>query len=131
MKRYQFNKLIRSKIPLRMKSEGITINSNSLSRSDYLIALKKKIVEEAYEVYHASSKDNLKTELADIIEVIHTIAQANQISLEEIEKTRIEKREINGFFSPKNYINYIECSKDNHRLITYLENKNRSYKFKN
>ena len=57
MKRYQFDKLIRSKIPSRMKDEGVVVNRNSLSEPDYLAELKKKIIEEAHEVHDASSKE--------------------------------------------------------------------------
>ena len=129
MKRYQFDKLIRSKIPARMKDEGVVVNRNSLSEHDYLAELKKKIIEEACEVSHASSKEDLTTELADVMEVIHAIAQVNQISLKEIEAAQAKKRKINGYFLPKNYINYIEVAEDNHKVIEYLENKKRPYRF--
>lgn len=128
MKKYQFNKLIRSKIPLRMKDEGVFVYSNSLSEPDYLNALKKKIIEEAQEVQDANSKEDLITELADVMEVIHAIAQANQINLDEIEAARAKKRDINGHFLPENFIRYIEVAEDNHKVIDYLENKNRHYK---
>lgn len=128
MKRYQFDKLIRSKIPLRMKDEGVFVYSNSLSESDYLNALKKKIVEEAQEVHDANSKEDLITELADVMEVIYSIAQASKINLDEIEVARAKKRDINGDFLPENFINYIEVAEDNQKVIDYLENKNRHYK---
>ena len=129
MKRYHFDKLIRSKIPPRMKNEGVFVYSNSLSGPDYQDALKKKIIEEAQEVHDANSKEDLITELADVMEVIHAIAQVNQISLKEIEAAQAKKRKINGYFLPKNYINYIEVAEDNHKVIEYLENKKRPYRF--
>lgn len=131
MKRYQFDKLIRSKIPARMKDEGVDVNSNSLSESEYLSELKKKIIEEAREVHDAESKDDLITELADVMEVIYALAEASEISVEEIEAAKLKKCEVNGYFLPENYINYIEVSEDNHKVIEYLENKNRPYKLEN
>lgn len=128
MRRYQFDKLVRSKIPPRMKDEGVVINSNSLSKSDYLFQLKKKIIEGAKEVYDTNSKTDLIIELSDVMEVIHTIAKENQISLHEIGIAQAKKREINGHFSRENYINYIDVSEDNLKVIEYLENKNRPYK---
>ena len=128
MRKYQFDKLIRSKIPARMEDEGVSVNRNSLSKSEYLSELKRKILEEAQEVHDAESKEDLITELADVIEVIHAIADANAISLADIENAQSEKREINGGFLPENYINYIEVAEDNHKVIEYLENKNRPYK---
>jgi predicted house-cleaning noncanonical NTP pyrophosphatase (MazG superfamily) len=88
MKRYPFDKLIRSKLPARMKNEGVSVNSESLSTDEYIIQLKKKIIEEAKEVQEASSKEELTTELADVMEVIHAIAKANDISLYEIEAAK-------------------------------------------
>ena len=111
-----------------MEDEGVSVNRNSLSKSEYLSELKRKILEEAQEVHDAESKEDLITELADVIEVIHAIADANAISLADIENAQSEKREINGGFLPENYINYIEVAEDNHKVIEYLENKNRPYK---
>lgn len=112
-----------------MKDEGVVVNSNSLSELAYMTELKKKIIEEAQEVHDANSKEDLTTELADVMEVIHAIAEANQISIEEIKAAQAKKREVNGYFLPENYINYIEVAEDNHKVIEYLENKNRPYKF--
>ncbi len=131
MRKYQFDKLIRSKIPARMEDEGVSVNRNSLSESEYLSELKMKILEEAQEVHDAESKEDLTTELADVMEVIHTIADANAISMEDIADAQLKKREINGKFLPENYINYIEVAEDNHKVIEYLENKNRPYKLEN
>ena len=128
MKKYQFNKLIRSKLPERMALEGVSINGHKLSRADYLQQLKHKIVEEASEVLEASTKANLITELADVLEVIHALAKASDIDMNDIEAARLEKRNINGYFHADNYINYIEVAQDNHRVIEYLENKDRPYK---
>ena len=128
MKKYQFNKLIRSKLPERMALEGVSINGHKLSRADYLQQLKHKIVEEASEVLEASTKANLITELADVLEVIHALAKASDIDMNDIEAARLEKRNINVYFHADNYINYIEVAQDNHRVIEYLENKDRPYK---
>lgn len=128
MKRYQFDKLIRSKLPVRMANEGVIINGTKLSDAEYIEKLKNKIVEEAQEVSLAKDKEHLKTELADVIEVIHAIAKASDIEIVEIEKARLEKREVNGHFQADNYIHYIEVAEDNHKVIEYLNNKDRPYK---
>jgi len=77
----------------------------------------------------ADSTENLKTELADVLEVIHALAEASDIELAEIEATQVEKRAINGNFNANNYVHYIEVAKDNHKVIEYLNNKDRPYKF--
>ena len=129
MKRYQFDKLIRSKLPERMIREGVTINSKQLCDEEYVTQLKNKIVEEANEVSNAVTKESLTTELADVVEVIHAIAKASGIEMAEIEAARLEKRAVNGHFQASTYVNYIEVAEDNHEVIEYLDNKDRPYKF--
>ena len=131
MRKYPFNKLIRSKLPDRMIKEGVVINSQKLEIQEYIAQLKQKIIEEANEVSETNSREDLIIELADVLEVIYAIAEATSISQVEIEQARIEKREINGHFKPEHYIHYIQVASDNHKVIEYLENKNRSYKFTN
>ncbi len=128
-KRYQFNKLVRNKLPPRMIREGIFVNKTELSEGEYLAQLKNKIVEEAKEVASTNDKKDLLAELGDVLEVIYEISKASNFDIKDIEKTRLEKREINGFFDSNSYINYIEVDQDNHKLIEYLNNKNRPYKF--
>ncbi len=128
MKKYQFNKLIRSKLPARMIDEGVSINSSKLSVNDYIMQLKNKIVEEAKEVLHAKNNEHLTIELADVLEVIYAISEASNINIEDIEKARLEKRNVNGHFEADNYIHYIKVAEDNHKVIEYLNNKDRPYK---
>lgn len=128
MIKYEFNKLIRSKIPARMVEENVSIYSSCLSDQEYIAELKNKILEEAKEVSLAEDRENLIAELADVTEVIHAIAKASDINMEEIEAERLNKATVNGHFQPNNYIHYIEVEKDNHKVIEYLNNKNRSYK---
>ena len=70
MKKYQFNKLIRSKLPERMGLEGVNIVGRHLNDKEFKQELKNKLVEEAIEVRDTDSKDDLVKELADIMEVI-------------------------------------------------------------
>ncbi len=131
MRKYPFNKLIRSKLPDRMVEEGVVVNSQKLEVEEYVVQLKQKIIEEANEVSEAKSREELITELADVLEVIYAIAESTAISQAEIEQARIEKRETNGYFKPENYVHYIQVDHDNYKVIEYLENKNRPYKLTN
>jgi len=128
MIKFEFNKLIRHKIQGRMLSEGVTINSSVLSPEEYILKLKEKLFEEVGEVESAEKLNDLKTELADVLEVIYALASACKINFSEIEKARLEKREVNGEFMPNNYINYIEVEEHNTKVINYLRNKDRHYK---
>jgi predicted house-cleaning noncanonical NTP pyrophosphatase (MazG superfamily) len=129
MKKYQFNKLIRSKLPERMNLEGVNIIGRHLNDEEFILELKNKLVEEAIEVRDTDSKDDLIKELADIMEVIESIISVHSITKEEIEKERIVKSEVNGHFLPTNFVDYIEVPVNNQKLTEYLENRNRPYKY--
>lgn len=111
-----------------MLNEGIVVSSITLNDDEYCLKLKQKLLEEAEEVSVAESLESLKIELADVLEVIHAIADHSKLSFLEIEKERLEKRSINGHFSADTYIHYIEVSKDNKKVINYLMDRNRHYK---
>lgn len=131
LRRYEFNKLIRSKIPSRMIDEGVEINKRELSHEEFLEQLKVKLMEEAQEVVDAKDKQQLLVELADVTEVIRAISLAHNITEQEIEAERLKKLEINGSFKKENYINFIEVKESNQVVIDYLENKDRPYKLVN
>jgi len=127
MRKFEFNKLIRNKLPDRMVSEGIVINGKSLSREEYSLKLKEKLLEEADEVAKSDSISSITIELADVMEVVYALAENYQIPFELLELERLKKREANGPFDQKTYVNYIEVPKDNKKVIEYLLDKNRHY----
>lgn len=129
MKKYQFNKLIRSELPGRMTEEGVKIYGRQLSDQEFAQKLKEKLIEEATEVQEADSVEFLIKELADVMEVIDSIMSLYDISVEDIKKEQELKRSTNGHFLPANFIEYIEVQLDNNKVIEYLENRNRPYKF--
>jgi predicted house-cleaning noncanonical NTP pyrophosphatase (MazG superfamily) len=111
-----------------MHKEQVIVYSKTLSKEEYIQQLKNKMVEEAHEVLESNSRDNLITELADVLEVISALAKAGDLSMKEIRATQRKKRDENGYFHHENYINYIEVAQDNRKVIEYMENKNRHYR---
>ena len=73
----------------------------------------------------------MTAELVDIVVIIHTLTKASGVTIEEIEEVRLEKRAVNDHFQAINYLNYIEVVESDHKLIKYLDNKERQYKFDN
>ncbi|WHA06943.1 hypothetical protein N3Z16_02060 [Candidatus Megaera polyxenophila] len=68
MKKYNFNKLIRSNLPERMKKEGVALFGRHLTDEEFAKELKNKLVEEASEVQATESREDMIKELADVME---------------------------------------------------------------
>ena len=98
------NKLVRDKIPQILKEKNINCFTYKLNKKKYIKTLKTKLQEEVDEFLEASNKKHQQEELADIIEVIHALANSIEISLNEIEITRQEKFEKRGGFEKKIFL---------------------------
>lgn len=127
MKKYNFNKLIRSNLPERMNKEGVALFGRHLTDEEFAKELKNKLVEEAGEVQDTNSREDMIKELADVMEVIEALTLLHGITKEEIEKERLLKCNINGRFLAANFVDYIEVPVSNYKVIEYLEKRNRPY----
>jgi GrpB-like predicted nucleotidyltransferase (UPF0157 family)/predicted house-cleaning noncanonical NTP pyrophosphatase (MazG superfamily) len=97
-------KLVRDKTVERYENQGGNLTYRILEKNeDFERELYKKLLEEAKEVITAKNTNELISELADMQEVLLTIAQHNQISAETNEDARISRRELRGGFSKKIY----------------------------
>ena len=91
------NKLVRDKIPDIIKSAGKQAVTRILTDEEYLAELDRKLSEECAE-YQA---DKSLEEMADVLEVLYSIAVARGYSVEELERVRAEKR---GGFADKIFL---------------------------
>lgn len=96
-----FNKLVRNKIPEIITANGSRAETKILNDYEYLKCLNEKLIEECTEVIHANDKESKSEELADVLEVIYSIADIFEIKIEEIEKIRINKKKERGGFNSK------------------------------
>lgn len=101
---HTYNKLIRDKNIDIIASKGHRAVYRILDDKDYDIELDKKLVEEVNE-YIA---DHSIEEMADILEVINAILEYRGINMEDVEKSRIEKRNSKGDFSKKIFLEHVE-----------------------
>jgi predicted house-cleaning noncanonical NTP pyrophosphatase (MazG superfamily) len=110
MKRRKFslNKLWRDKAPSNMLAQGAIIHFKTLDDAEYKHQLGLKLIEEANEVHTATSTDDLISELADILAVVKCIAQAHDISMNEITKRQAEKIEQRGSFLERKFVTVAE-----------------------
>lgn len=94
----EYNKLIRDKIPILIKAKGNeAIYRSAENESEYLIYLGRKFIEESREF--ASNYE--LSELADILELIYSFLDLRNISFEELENIRLEKKKNRGGFEKR------------------------------
>ena len=95
-----FNKLVRDRIPEIIASTGDKYKIRTLSDAEYIEMLDAKLDEELKE-YH---EDKNIEELADILEVLYAVAKARGYTIDELEETRLKKREKRGGFDEKIFL---------------------------
>lgn len=99
-----YNKLVRDKIVDIIEGEGRKVNYIILDDKDYRKELNKKLQEEVKEYL----EDNNVEELADIVEVIYGILNSMNVSIEDFEKVRMDKKEKRGDFEKRIYLEETE-----------------------
>jgi predicted house-cleaning noncanonical NTP pyrophosphatase (MazG superfamily) len=88
-KKYYHRKLIRDKIPEKIKATGDDYKAKVMGKAQFEKELKKKLVEESKELAKASKKE-LPNELADVLELTKSIASHYKIPFSKIEKFQEE-----------------------------------------
>jgi len=101
--------------------KGVITHEQVLTPDDFIAELKKKLVEEAHEVAYAKTQKELTEELADIMEVIHTLAKACEIPLEKIEYMRVKKNIDRGGFEERKYSSFVTLDSTNTEIQYYLD----------
>ncbi|MBE6141057.1 MAG: hypothetical protein E7172_05980 [Firmicutes bacterium] len=100
----KYNKLVRDNIPnIIENNDGIPV-FRTLDDKEYWNSLLNKIEEETNEVANAITKEERKKELADLFEILKAMAEYNGFTLSEIEEEANIKRNKNGGFTRKLYL---------------------------
>ncbi len=95
-----FNKLVRDKIPKIIEAAGGKAHIRTLGQEEYLLSLENKLDEEVGE-YH---RDKTVEELADILEVVYALAEAQGASKEQLMELYNRKCEARGGFQKRYYL---------------------------
>lgn len=91
-------KLIRDKIAdFVLKERGEVLTTRVSSSEELLQLLKNKILEEAEEVFKANTKEELAEEMADLLEVMKSLAEKENIVEEIFLKRESKLLERGGF----------------------------------
>jgi predicted house-cleaning noncanonical NTP pyrophosphatase (MazG superfamily) len=104
MKKIYYNKLIRDKIPDRIKKKGGDFEIRKLSAAEFEKELLKKVGEEAGGLLNAKTKKELTSEIADILAVIREIQKVKRIPDKYIEKALQENFTRKGGFEKKLFL---------------------------
>ena len=104
-KRHYHRKLVRDNIPAIIAANGDRFKTARLSKKQFENELKKKLIEESREVAKAS-KDTIGDELADVLEVIKSLAQHYKIPFQHITKTQLRKRKKRGGFAKRLFLTW-------------------------
>jgi diadenosine tetraphosphate (Ap4A) HIT family hydrolase/predicted house-cleaning noncanonical NTP pyrophosphatase (MazG superfamily) len=121
LKRFKVEKLIRDKLPKILRENGIIVHEKTLEEIEFVQELKNKLQEESEEVKHTQNQKELTEELANVLEVVYNLSNHSGISLEQIEKVRLEKKKLKGSFSNKVYCSHIEVEESNPAIERYLK----------
>ena len=98
-----FNKLVRDNIPNIIDNNGEVAVTRVLDDEEYKKELYKKLLEEANEVINSTEEETLE-ELADVLEILSSIASLNNKSIEDIIEIARMKREKRGGFQKRLFL---------------------------
>lgn len=102
--RTEHQKLVRDKIPKIIENAGKTAVCHQLSEEEYQIALDKKLLEEVQEY----QGDHLLEEMADVLEVLLAICNAQGYTVDDLFEKRRQKAEERGGFAERIFLEYVE-----------------------
>lgn len=102
-----YDKLVRDKIPDIIKNNGEDPITRVLSNDEFKVELERKLKEELNETLEASGDDRIE-ELADMLEVMISLAKLENKTLDDIVDVCDKKREKRGGFEKRLYLSGVE-----------------------
>ncbi|MFE7062043.1 phosphoribosyl-ATP pyrophosphohydrolase [Sutcliffiella sp. NPDC057660] len=103
-----YNKVVRDNIPQIIEATGKKFTTRILKDQDFIKHLKQKCYEELNEYCAADTNEEAIEELADLMEIIRSLAQYHGTSMEEVEKLRQGKAVKRGGFEEKVFLVEVE-----------------------
>jgi predicted house-cleaning noncanonical NTP pyrophosphatase (MazG superfamily) len=108
MKKIYYRKLVRDKIPRRIKESGGLYKTKMLSTFDFKKELIKKVEEEASGLVNAGTKKEIIAEMGDLFDVLQEIRKFFGISSKELKESRTEEMKRKGGFKKRIYLYWAE-----------------------
>ena len=100
----EFNKLVRDNIPDIIANNGEESVTRILADEEYKVELYKKLLEEANEVISSKTSDETIEELADVLEILKSIAELNGKKLDDVVEIAKQKRLKRGGFEKRIFL---------------------------
>jgi predicted house-cleaning noncanonical NTP pyrophosphatase (MazG superfamily) len=100
----EYNKLVRDGIVDIIQADGLNTEIRELSPEEVVQELLKKAVEEATELSEAEGTEEIEKEMADVLEVLHSLSERLGISMEEVEQLRQIRAAKRGRFEKGTYL---------------------------
>lgn len=94
-----YNKLIRDQIPSIIEENGRVAITEILADDQFLVEATKKLYEEVQEFEEAIEEEDRLEELADVMELLYTIAHIYDCSPSQLEEIRQKKALERGGFT--------------------------------
>lgn len=104
----EYNKLVRDKIPEIIERKGQRYTTKKLDTSSFIQELKAKFKEEITEYLATENDNDAIEELADILEIIHSLSRVHGGNFNDIEAARQKKFIERGGFTEKIYLINVE-----------------------
>ena len=98
-RRQTFSKLVRDRIPERIRSKGERVRALKLPEEEHRLALLAKVLEEAQEIAASTAPDDLREELADLLEVLRSLVRNADLTWESVEAEADRKAALVGSFN--------------------------------
>jgi predicted house-cleaning noncanonical NTP pyrophosphatase (MazG superfamily) len=128
MPRFQFNKLVRDRLPDIYEELGQRITWRRLIGRELLKRLRDKLVEEAAEIpIESEDRETIIDELADVEQVTDDIKERLDISDEEVKLAKEKKFAKKGGFSEGIFVEVIELD-DGDEWVEYYRREPKKYK---
>ena len=99
-----YNKLVRDKIPEIIENDGEIVFMHVLSDAEYRLELYKKLNEECMEVASSKTSKEILEELADVLEVLRSIAELEGSQFGDIIQIADKKKEKRGGFQKRIFL---------------------------
>jgi predicted house-cleaning noncanonical NTP pyrophosphatase (MazG superfamily) len=131
MKKFKVSKLMRDKTPQWMDKKEIKYSMTEAVPESMLSHLYLKLDEEVEELLFfcknkqlskSQAEHNIIDEMADVLEVMESIAKEKEIRWEDVQSWKAKKIEEQGSFKKGMHIDWIQMSEDNPMLKHYEQN---------